>query len=168
MTILQRLQRDVLQISDERSRVAVDGPLLFRRQVAHEDVRCPLRRRRPTVRMRTRDDDAVGTNPRGLRQPASDVAPRLFGNAAVVEREQKGRTFSVVADGERLHPQLLFNPDVWCLARGVACQANRFGGRHVASRHADVHRVGTNPNTTQDHGKKPSNGMRERRAIHSG
>ena len=115
-TVLQRVQRNSLQVFDERNRVAVDGSLLFRRQIAHENVRRPLCRRRPAVRVRARDDNAVGANLRRLRQPAPHLAPRLLGDAAVIERDQDGRPFAVAANGERLHPQLLLHASMRSLA----------------------------------------------------
>ena len=136
---LQRLTGDLFQLVNQLARVTVDDLLVLRGNVTRKNVRRPTRGARPSVRVRTGDDQPLRLDAPACGQASRHFEISRFRNAAIVERQQQRWSLPSAANRQRLGPELLLDAGGRCGPAGITRESNWDGRGDLNARHAHVH-----------------------------
>ena len=88
------------------------------------------------MRVRNRYRKFIGSD-FSFRETAQQLAAQISGENAIIERDENGGAFLVVADRQRLGVNVLENPVRFSVAGEIAVQANRIVGCDINFGHAN-------------------------------
>ncbi|HEV7224412.1 MAG TPA: hypothetical protein VGN42_17010 [Pirellulales bacterium] len=140
LAVLERGQRDLLQMVGQLGRVAVDMRLVLRRNrhAKERDEHVGDHRRR--VRVRERDGEPLARQAAGAVQSLGHFLDHCIRHAAIIDRQHHRRALCIAADRQRLGPDPLRHAFRFFAAKTEPAEPHRIVRRDIDRRHAHLDR----------------------------